>query len=317
MKFVRSCLWALVAFCLTSLLVLINRVRRAIRRKCARGLARLERKPVQPENQDCRTKYPIVLVHGIFFRDWQYRNYWGRIPQALEKCGAQLYYGGQQSAAPVAVSAAELRDHIQEILAQTGAEKVNLIAHSKGGLDSRWAISRLGLAPYVASLTTVNTPHRGCTFSGYVLDALPRKLQRWLGRQYSTFFRVLGDDAPDLFGALRDLTAEACAAFNKAAPDAEGVYYQSITSTMKTAKSAGFPLNISWHLVNLWDKEPNDGLVTPSSARWGHDLGCLTVPGKRGLSHGDVIDLLRKDIPGFPVGAHYIGLVKGLKEMGF
>ena len=51
-----------------------------------------------------------------------------------------------------------------QIIQKTGCEKVNIIAHSKGGLESRYAISQLGLSPYVASLTTINTPHHGCTF---------------------------------------------------------------------------------------------------------------------------------------------------------
>lgn len=40
---------------------------------------------------------------------------------------------------------------------ETGCEKVNIIAHSKGGLDSRYAISRLGMDQYTASLTTINS----------------------------------------------------------------------------------------------------------------------------------------------------------------
>lgn len=27
------------------------------------------------ENAVCQTRYPVVMVHGIFFRDWQYLNY--------------------------------------------------------------------------------------------------------------------------------------------------------------------------------------------------------------------------------------------------
>ena len=41
----------------------------------------------------CKTKYPIVLVHGVFFRDNKLFNYWGRIPRALESYGAKIYYG--------------------------------------------------------------------------------------------------------------------------------------------------------------------------------------------------------------------------------
>ena len=278
---------------------------------------RLERESVHAENEDCRTRYPIVLVHGIFFRDWQHVNYWGRIPQTLQKCGAALYYGGQQSAAPVAASAAELKARIEEVLAETGADKVNLIAHSKGGLDSRYAISCLGLAPHVASLTTVNTPHCGCVFAQRLLKTLPAGVIRQMEGKYNAVFRALGDEKPDFLGGVRDLAADACAAFNRAVPDAEGVYYQSVMSTMRSAKSAGFPLNFTWRLVKKYDKQENDGLVARSSAEWGHFLGSLSVPGRRGISHGDVIDLMREDIPGFDVREFYVGLVRGLKEKGF
>ena len=45
------------------------------------------------EEQICRTRYPILMVHGVFFRDFTHFNYWGRIPGELEKNGASIYYG--------------------------------------------------------------------------------------------------------------------------------------------------------------------------------------------------------------------------------
>ncbi len=39
----------------------------------------------------CRTKYPILLLHGVFFRDSRYFNYWGRIPAELEKTGLGFF----------------------------------------------------------------------------------------------------------------------------------------------------------------------------------------------------------------------------------
>lgn len=125
--------------------------------------------------QICRTKYPILMVHGVFFRDFRYFNYWGRVPAELEKNGATIFYGNHESASSVADSGRELMERIQEIVRTTGCEKVNIIAHSKGGLDCRYAISVLGAAPYVASLTTVNTPHRGCEFADYLLSKIPEK----------------------------------------------------------------------------------------------------------------------------------------------
>ena len=77
---------------------------------------------------------------------------------------SNYFYGKQQSAQSISVSAKELAAQIQSVIAETGAEKVNVIAHSKGGLDCRCAMQEYGAAKYVASLTTINTPHHGCAF---------------------------------------------------------------------------------------------------------------------------------------------------------
>lgn len=138
------------------------------RRLLTRDLAR-------KDEQVCRTRYPILLVHGVFFRDFEHFNYWGRIPKELEKNGATLYYGEHNSAAAVADSAKELEKRILDIVRQTGCGKVNIIAHSKGGLDSRAAIAATSAGEYVASLTTINTPHRGCEFADYLLNEIPEK----------------------------------------------------------------------------------------------------------------------------------------------
>ena len=130
------------------------------------------------EQRICSTKYPILMVHGVFFRDFEHLNYWGRIPAELEANGAVICYGNHNSAAAVRDSAKELAERIHQIVIKTGCEKVNVIAHSKGGLDMRAAIALTDIAPYVASLTTINTPHRGCQFADYLLGKIPEKQQR-------------------------------------------------------------------------------------------------------------------------------------------
>ena len=82
-----------------------------------------------------QTKYPILMVHGVFFRDSDFFNYWGRIPADLEKNGATIFYGDQESAASVDECGKQLATKIKEIVEKNGCEKVNIIAHSKGGLD--------------------------------------------------------------------------------------------------------------------------------------------------------------------------------------
>ena len=69
---------------------------------------RAERNLQRQGKNVCMTKYPIVFVHGVFFRDAERFNYWGRIPNELKKNGAVIYYGNQQSALGVVDSAKEI-----------------------------------------------------------------------------------------------------------------------------------------------------------------------------------------------------------------
>ena len=82
------------------------------------------------------------------------------------------------------------------------------------------------------------------------------------------------------------------------------------------ASGGRFPLNFSHHLVQYFDG-PNDGLVAESSFPWGEDYTFLTTEGKRGISHGDMIDLNRENIRDFDVREFYVDLVNDLKRRGF
>ena len=279
-------------------------------------LSKIELNEVRRENELCRTRYPVVLVHGVFFRDWQFFNYWGRIPKELIRNGCTVYYGKQQSAASVETSALELKERVLEIIRKTGCEKVNLIAHSKGGLDSRYAISCLGLAPYVASLTTINTPHQGCCWVDQVLTRCPKKLLSFVSAKYNRLFSKLGDASPDFQSAVYDLTHDHCSLINAKAVDCPGILYQSVMSRMSSPLSDGIPCNIGYLLVKHCEGV-NDGLVCAGSAIWGKFLGYLETPGRRGISHGDMIDLRRENIRDFDVREFYVKLVKELKEQGF
>ncbi len=263
----------------------------------------------------CETRYPILLVHGVFFRDTAYFNYWGRIPAALERNGATIYYGNHASAASVADSAAQLTTRIKEIVAQNGCEKVNIIAHSKGGLDCRYALDRLGVAPYVASLTTVNTPHRGCLFADYLLDKVSVAMKNKLANVYNSTLKKFGEENPDFLAAVGDLTAEVCERFDRETPAPAGVFCQSIGSLLSRASDGQFPLNFSHHLVR-WFDGANDGLVSEKSFAWGEKHTLLTTAKPRGISHGDVIDLNRQNIEGFDVREFYVTLVNDLKNRG-
>ena len=265
--------------------------------------------------QVCATKYPILMVHGVFFRDNKIFNYWGRIPGELKANGAQVFYGNQPSAATIAHCAEDLKERILEITAQTGAEKVNIIAHSKGGLDSRYAIAKLGIGDKVASLTTVNTPHRGCLFADYLLNKIPTETKDAVANTYNAALRKLGEEEADFLAAVSNLTDSYCQPLDLEMGVPEGILCQSVGSVMTKSRSGAFPLNVCYPLVKHFSGE-NDGLVSEDSFAWGQNYTLLRATGKKGISHCDIIDLTRENIPGFDVREFYVDLVKDLKTRG-
>ena len=267
----------------------------------------------------CQTKYPLVMVHGIFFRDFRYFNYWGRIPAELERNGATIYYGQQESAETIEKSAQKVFDRVKEIVETTGCGKVNIIAHSKGGLDTKYAITRLGMDKYVASVTTINTPHRGCEFAEYLLEQIDEPIKEKVAAAYNSTLRKLGDKDPDFLLAVTDLTKSRTSSISSSCDlfdyKAAGIYTASVGSCMRKAASGAFPLNMSYNLVKRFDG-PNDGLVGEPSFKWGEDYKLITNTKKQGISHGDMIDLNRVNIPGFDVREFYVQLVGDLKARG-
>ena len=261
----------------------------------------------------CKTRYPILLVHGICFRDNPYLNYWGRIPKTLEKNGAVVYYGEHPSALSIEESAQILADRISRIVRNSGCEKVNIIAHSKGGLDCRYAMEHLGIAQYVASLTTINTPHRGCVFADELLSKVPQKIQNKIAETYNNTLRQLGDPKADFMAAVQDLTSTHCMELDVTMPMPEGVYCQSFGTLLHSKAKGGFPFNLFYRYVKNFDG-PNDGLVGADSFAWGENYQLITIPGKRGLSHVDIIDLTMENIPEFDVREFYVRLVSDLKN---
>lgn len=115
---------------------------------------------------------------------------------------------------------------------------------------------------------------------------------------------------------MTDLTESACLARNQVTPDVPGVVYESVMSYCEKAAHGKFPLNMTHPIVKYFDGR-NDGLVSVESAKWGERFTLLEPTGKRGISHGDVVDLNRENIPGFDVREFYVNLVAGLKQRGY
>lgn len=236
-------------------------------------------------------KYPILLIHGMGFRDHKRINYWGRIPKELEKLGCKIFYGYQDSNADIETNGQTIVSRIDKILEDTGSEKVNIIAHSKGGLDSRYAISTLQAGNKVASLTTISTPHNGSK----TLDKLmkfPKSLIKFGSFSANCWFRLLGDKQPNTYEVLQSFTTKAAESFNLNNPDCEGVYYQSYAFAMKNPFSDIF----MWFpnlIVRIIEGE-NDGLLTPEAVKWSNFKGVYYGVGNRGISHYDEVDLRRR-----------------------
>ena len=216
------------------------------------------------EQQICKTKYPILLVHGIFFRDDGRFGYWGRIPDQLRRNGASVYYGNQPSAASIPECGRILTKRIKQITKETGCEKVNIIAHSKGGLDSRYAMAFCGATPYVASLTTISTPHRGSPFADYLLNKVSHKNQKRICFAYNKTLNKLGEPEADLITAARQLTTEYCIALDKRMPPPKDVLCQSFGSILIKPRKGRFPLNFTG-LVMANIAQGNDGIVSEDS----------------------------------------------------
>ncbi len=265
-------------------------------------------------------KYPVIMVHGMGFRDYKHINYWGRIPAELEKAGCRVFYGNQDSNGDAETNGASIKKRIEEILLETGAEKVNIIAHSKGGLDSRYAISTLGIGGCVASLTTLSTPHHGSKTVDKLL-CFPNGIIKFGCFLVDIWFKILGDKQPNTYKVIHSFTTEKAKIFNEHNVDDERVYYQSFAFVMKSAFSDMF-MWIPSSVVKYFEGE-NDGLLTPEGVRWTNFKGVYRGVGRRGISHCDEIDLRRRplskksgegisDIVDF-----YRDVVEGLKEMGF
>lgn len=224
----------------------------------ARG-RRLSSRP--PRRRAPRPRHPVVLVHGLFGydvleRDGGRREYFRGVPRRLADLGCTVHVARVAPVASVATRAAALARFVRAL----PDRRVNLVAHSMGGLNARYAIAKLGLGARVASLTTIGTPHRGTP----VAD-LGVAVCRGLG-----LGRVL-DRVGLERDAFRDLTTASAAAFNEAVRDVPGVAYGSIVGAVRRTQRAHPLLVASWALL-LGAAGANDGLVPADSQRWGDVL---------------------------------------------
>jgi triacylglycerol lipase len=250
--------------------------------------------------------YPIVLVHGMGWLDGLQLGpigdaYWPKVVAGLAASGETAVFAVTLSPFNASdVRALELEDQIRDILRKTGAARVNLVAHSQGGIDARYLVSPKGrnFGNFVASVTTISTPHRGSEVADLALIAVPGGV---VDAAVSALLGLLQRSVPDLHNdpKLRALLKQLSTpymnnVFNPGYPDAPGVRYESyagrsnlnpglgicdgavlrnnplqLDEISKGAQAAAIYLEVGIPL------RPNDGLVRVESAKWGNFVQCV------------------------------------------
>jgi len=262
-----------------------------------------------PEN--IPLKYPVVLVHGVLAHDRMGRvKFWGRIPEVLMARGIKVFLGNTDAWGDYESNALALKGTIEKVLQETGRKKVNIIAHSKGGLDSRYLIWRHGFGDKIASLTTINTPHHGSEIADLIYN---RKITHTkLGKKVlAVFGELYGDTNPNLYNVNFQLTTAEMHGFNEKITMDGGVSYQSLYTTMDNAFD-----DMVFFYSYLYVKKvrgKNDGIVSEHSAKWGNTITKI----EGGISHAEILDFKQKKISGIDIPSIYVEIVAGLSGNGF
>jgi triacylglycerol lipase len=256
-------------------------------------------------------KYPVVLVHGIIAHDrWKIINFWGRIPALLGKEGIPVFLGNTDSWGDCDSNARILKSTIEKILLETKAEKVNIIAHSKGGIDSRYLIWKHGFEDKVASLTTISTPHHGSALADLIYNQ--KIFHSEIARKALDIFgKLYGDINPDLYNVNCQLTTNKMKEFNEHIGMNDNVYYQSFYTTMKNSFDDLMFFHSYRYLQSVSGE--NDGLVSAYSAQWGNNV--TKIAG--GISHTEILDIKRRKISGINIPNIYVKIADELSKKGF
>lgn len=256
------------------------------------------------------TKYPIILVHGIALKETKFIRAFGKIEYTLKEAGYDVYTAGTDGFGTIESNAEQLKEIILGVLDSTGAEKVNIIAHSKGGLDSKYMITRLDMADKVASLTTLCTPHRGSAIATH-LWSLPMWLKKVITFFINGFYKLIGDKNPDSMKVCEQLK-KADGEFEEES-FSDKVYCQSYSTKLKSGKDCVL-MAVPLKLYNHTEGIENDGMVSEESARYENYRGeCLDDS----VSHTQIVDFLAKRKNRRRILDFYVSLANELGEMGY
>ncbi|MBD5131602.1 MAG: hypothetical protein HDT28_03270 [Clostridiales bacterium] len=256
-----------------------------------------------------QTKYPILLVHGIVLKENKIFRAFGKIGKNLKAQGYCVHIGKHDGFGTIENNAAQLKAQILEILEKENAEKINLIAHSKGGLDCKYLIKELQMEDNVASLTTLCTPHKGSPIATKIMK-LPKFILKFVAFWVNFWYRIFGDKHPDAYTVcdqLRQREDIDTSSFS------DKVYCQSFSTTMKKAKD-DFVMGIPLMFSGYFEKSESDGLVPVYSTVFENYRGNCTSDS---VSHSQIVDFFVPKKKKELIYSFYYDICKELADMGF
>lgn len=237
-----------------------------------------------------KTEHPIVLVHGIFgFDSVLGVDYFYRIPYSLSKDGATVFTTAVSAANSSELRGEQLLVQVEQVLAITGADKVNLFAHSQGAQTARYVAS---VRPdLVASVTSIGGVNWGSPVADVIRDKVPEgSVSETLAAGAANALATVIDwfsgneNLPqDSLEGLEVLTTQGTLAFNAKYPEGvpssycgqgdflapNGVYYFSWSGT-RPLTNVFDPLDGPMFTTSLLIDEANDGLVPRCSSHLGY-----------------------------------------------
>ncbi len=112
------------------------------------------------------TSTPVIFVHGYTGS----ASNWTTALSVFRAGGfTRLYTYDYNWAGSNTISAAGLRDRVNQVKAQTGAAKVAIVNHSMGGLVTRYYLEELGGSANVSHVASIAGANHGTTFAGACL----------------------------------------------------------------------------------------------------------------------------------------------------
>lgn len=229
------------------------------------------------------TRYPIVLVHGwTGFDSIGPIGYFYGIFEMLRDQGYLVYVAELDPYNHVEIRSEQLALEVDDFLSWSHSRKVNLVAHSQGGLDSRRLISTLGYGDRVSALVTIATPHRGTPLTDIALGLLPGPGEEALYFMLELLGATAVGSESDAEASFESMTTSYVQdTFNPANPDDPRVSYISYKGkTCPLGITCGDVCDVeirwSYDLIYLQAGD-NDGIVPVSSASWGDDRGELAA----------------------------------------